>query len=121
MEWFVLRWHLEVTFHETRAHLGVETRRQWSDRAIARTTPSLMGLFSWVTLAAHLLQQQHPIIHRTAAWYAKPDPTFADAIALMRRHLWIAPGSSLSARDSDSEKAPASLYDRLIDTLAYAA
>ena len=117
-----MRWHLEVTFHETRAHLGVETQRQWSDRAIARTTPILMGLFSWVTLAAHLLQQQHPIIHRTAAWYAKPDPTFADAISLMRRHLWIASGgSSLSARDSDSEKAPASLYDRLIDTLAYAA
>ena len=26
--------------------LGVETQRQWSDRAIARTTPILMGLFS---------------------------------------------------------------------------
>ena len=50
MEWFVLRWQLEVTFHETRAHLGVGTQRQWSDRAIARTTPILMGLFSWVTL-----------------------------------------------------------------------
>ena len=101
LEWFVLRWQLEVTFHETRAHLGVETQRQWSDRAIARTTPILMGLFSWVTLAAHLLQQQHPIIHRTAAWYAKPAPTFADAIALMRRHLWLASGGfSLSARDT---------------------
>ena len=122
LEWFVLRWQLEVTFHETRAHLGVETQRQWSDRAIARTTPILMGLFSWTTLAAHLLQQQHPIIHRTAAWYAKPAPTFADAIALMRRHLWIASGSfSLSACDSNSEKPPASLYDRLVDTLAYAA
>ena len=122
LEWFVLRWQLEVTFHETRAHLGVETQRQWSDRAIARTTPILMGLFSWVTLAAHLLQQQYPIIHRTAAWYAKPVPTFADAIALMRRHLWMASeGFSLSARDSDSGKAPATLYDRLVDTLAYAA
>ena len=122
LEWFVLRWQLEVTFHETRAHLGVETQRQWSDRAIARTTPILMGLFSWVTLAAHLLQQQYPIIHHTAARYAKPAPTFADAIALMRRHLWMASeGFSLSARDSDSGKAPASLYDRLVDTLAYAA
>ena len=122
LEWFVLRWQLEVTFHETRAHLGVETQRQWSDRAIARTKPILMGLFFWVTLAAHLLQQQHPIIHRTAAWYAKPAPTFADAIALTRRHRWMASeGFSLSARDSDSGKAPASLYDRLVDTLACAA
>ena len=51
----MLRWQLEVTFQEVRAHLGVETQRQWSDRAIARTTPILMGLFSWTTLAAHLI------------------------------------------------------------------
>ena len=47
LEWFVLRWQLEVTFQEVRTHLGVETQRQWSDHAIARTTPILMGLFSW--------------------------------------------------------------------------
>ena len=46
LEWFVLRWQLEVTFQEVRTHLGVETQRQWSDRAIARTTPILLGLFS---------------------------------------------------------------------------
>ena len=90
LEWFVLRWQLEVTFQEVRAHLGVETQRQWSDHAIARTTPILMGLFSWTTLAAHLMQEQRPMSHRTAAWYAKPSPTFVDAIALVRRHLWLA-------------------------------
>ena len=79
LEWFVLRWQLEVTFQEVRAHLGVETQRQWSDHAIARTTPILMGLFSWTTLAAHLMQEQRPMSHRTAAWYAKPSPTFVDA------------------------------------------
>ena len=42
LEWFVLRWQLEVTFHEVRTHLGVETQRQWSDLAIARTTPALL-------------------------------------------------------------------------------
>ena len=51
LEWFVLRWQLEVTFQEVRTHLGVETQRQWSDRAIARTTPIRLGLFSWITLA----------------------------------------------------------------------
>jgi hypothetical protein len=30
----------------------VETQRQWSDRAIARTTPALLGLYSLVTLWA---------------------------------------------------------------------
>ena len=92
LEWFVLRWQMEVNFQEVRAHLGVETQRQWSDRAIARTTPILMGLFSWTTLAAHLMQEQRPMSHRTAAWYAKPSPTFVDAIALVRRP--VIPSSS---------------------------
>ena len=81
LEWFVLRWQLEVTFQEVRTHLGVETQRQWSDLAIARTTPVLLGLFSWTTLAAHALQKRHSITQRTAAWYDKPSPTFVDAIA----------------------------------------
>ena len=82
VEWF-LRWQLEVTYQEVRAHLGVETQRQWSDRAIVRTTPILMGLFSWVALAAHELQKVHPSSSVKA-------PTFTDAIALVRRRLWIA-------------------------------
>ena len=48
VEAFVLRWQLEVTFPEARAHLGRETQRQWSNRAIQRTTPALFGLFSLV-------------------------------------------------------------------------
>ena len=44
LEWFVRRWQLEVTFQEVRAHLGVETQRQWSDKAIARTTKRLVGV-----------------------------------------------------------------------------
>jgi hypothetical protein len=52
LRYVVQRWSMEVTFEEARAHLGLETQRQWSDRAIARTTPVLLGLFSVVTLAA---------------------------------------------------------------------
>ena len=122
LEWFVLRWQLEVTYQEVRAHLGVETQRQWSDRAIARTTPVLMGLFSWIALAAHSLQQESPITQRTAAWYAKPAPTFVDAIALVRRHLWLASEDfSMSVSDDDREKPVPDLNSRLIDSLAYAA
>ena len=122
LEWFVLRWQLEVTFQEVRTHLGVETQRQWSDLAIARTTPALLGLFSWTTLAAHALQKRHPMTQRTAAWYDKPSPTFVDAIALVRRHLWLASeGFSLSAGNSDTQELPVALYHRLVDSLAYAA
>lgn len=122
VEWFVLRWQLEVTFQEVRAHLGVETQRQWSDQAITRTTPALMGLFSWITLAALLLQQDEPMTQRTAAWYPKPAPTFVDTIALVRRHLWLAsPNIPRSTAAPNSDKIPDTLYTRLIDTLAYAA
>ena len=122
LEWFVLRWQLEVTFQEVRTHLGVETQRQWSDLAIARTTPVLLGLFSWTTLAAHALQKRHPMTQRKAAWYDKPSPTFVDAIALVRRHLWLASeGFSLSVADPDTQELPVALYHRLVDSLAYAA
>ena len=122
LQWFVLRWQLEVTFQEVRTHLGVETQRQWSDLAIARTTPTLLGLFSWTTLAAHLLQQQQPMTPRTAAWYDKPSPTFVDAIALVRRRLWLASeGFPRSAADPDIQELPVALYHRLVDSLAYAA
>ena len=122
LQWFVLRWQLEVTFQEVRTHLGLETQRQWSDLAIARTTPILLGLFSWTTLASHALQKHHPITQRTAAWYHKPSPTFVDAIALVRRHLWLASeGFSLSAGDPDVRELPATLYHRMVDSLAYAA
>jgi hypothetical protein len=41
LEWMVMRWSVEVTVEESRAHLGLETQRQWSAQAIARTTPVL--------------------------------------------------------------------------------
>ena len=122
LEWFVLRWQLEVTFQEVRTHQGVETQRQWSDLAIARTTPVLLGLFSWTTLAAHSLQKQRPMTQRRAAWYDKPSPTFVDAIALVRRDLWLASeGFSLSVADPDTQELPVALYHRMVDSLAYAA
>ena len=88
LEWFVQRWQVEVTFEEVRAHLGVETQRQWSDLAIARTTPVLLGLFSLTTLLADQLYHQQERSVGRASWYEKPLPTFSDAIAAVRRKMW---------------------------------
>mgnify|MGYP001240594092 CR=1 FL=1 len=77
----------QVTFQEVRTHLGVETQRQWSDLAILRTTPALLGLFSLVTLLAQRLTLDAPFPKRHTAWYHKPEPTFSDALALTRRYL----------------------------------
>ena len=122
IEWFVLRWQIEVTFQETRAHLGVETQRQWSDRAISRTTPVLLGLFSWVTLAAHLLGGRRLATPRSAAWYVKSAPTFIDAIALVRRHLWLASGTfRMSSQKPDMREIPTPMLNRFMELLTYAA
>jgi hypothetical protein len=121
VEWFVLRWQLEVTFHQARAHLGVETQRQWSDRAIQRTTPTLLGLFAVVTLVAHVLLQGQALPVRQAAWYTKPLPTFVDTLALVRRELWAIPVFSLARQPTDRIEIPRSRWDRVTDALAYTA
>jgi hypothetical protein len=121
VEWFVLRWQLEVTFHEARAHLGVETQRQWSDLAIQRTTPALLGLVSLVTLLAHELLHGHALPVRQAAWYTKPLPTFVDTLALVRRELWAVPVFSLSPQTTDVIEIPRSRWERVTDALAYVA
>ena len=119
--WFILRWQLEVTFHEVRAHLGVETQRQWSERAILRTTPALMGLFSLVTLLAHPHLSRCPCRLRTDAWYAKALPTFADALALVRHHLWTQTIFQTSPSPPETTKIPRALFDHLCALLCYAA
>ena len=122
VEWFVRRWQVEVTFEEARAHLGVETQRQWSEKAIERTTPALFGLFSMVVLEAHLSCEGAGIAPRTSAWYAKAEPTFSDAVALVRRRLWQGYAlSSESLSDADMIKVPRRLHRRMLDSLCYAA
>jgi len=121
LEWFVRRWTMEVTFEETRAHLGMETQRQWNDLAIGRTTPALFGLYSLVTLMAQALLQAETHVVRTAAWYAKVRPTFSDALAVVRRELWSAHHFSMSRVKSEVVEIPRSLLERLTDTVCYAA
>ena len=121
LAWFVLRWQPEVTFEEARRHLGVESQRPWSDRAILRTTPALFGLFSLVTLDAHPRREPTGARGRQAAWYHKPFPTFADALALVRRELWGQVAFCMSDRGTDLVKVPRALLERFADALCYAA
>jgi hypothetical protein len=121
VEWFVLRWQLEVTFEEGRAHLGVETQRQWSDLAILRTTPALLSLFSLITLFAHQLLQKRDLPVRQAAWYPKTVATFSDTLAFVRQQLWPVDISWLSGAKDDVVIIPKALFERLTDTLAFAA
>ncbi len=121
VEWFVLRWTVEVTFHEGRAHLGVETQRQWSDLAILRTTPALLGLFSLVTVFAQQLLGEQAFPIRQAAWYTKALPTFSDTLAFVRQHFWPSTFFSVSSSEGNTVQISRALFDRLVETLAFAA
>jgi hypothetical protein len=121
--WFVMRWQLELTFQEMRRHLGFETQRQWSDLAIRRTTPALLGLFSLVTMFAHhQMRQAAGAFRRQAAWYHKAHPTFSDALALVRKELWVQEGTFYgSPSATDTIKIPRAFVERLTYAVCYAA
>jgi hypothetical protein len=120
LQWFILRWNEEVTFEELRAHLGVETQRQWSDLAIARTTPALFAMFSIVVLIAieMLKDKTMPILE--CAWYKKSDATFSDVIAFVRRHIWMARYLVNSSQNPDSSYFRDDFLDALLDQVCYA-
>lgn len=121
LQWFLWRWQVEVTFQEVRTHLGVETQRQWSDLAIARTTPVLLGLFSVVTLLAHHLAHNGQLPVRQAAWYVKTQATFSDAIAAVRHQFWHPANFFTSRFKGDMIKVPRGLYSGLCHAICDAA
>lgn len=126
IEWFVLRWNIEVTFEETRAHLGIETQRQWSDQAIARTTPLLMGLLSILVLVAIKIHEtKQLLVQETTSWYDKKgDLTLADIVMAIRRSIWVKMYFSMSknhVENMDSLKITEKNANLLIYQLALAA
>ena len=121
IEWVVMRWSVETTFEEARAHLGLETQRQWSDLAIGRTTPCLLGLFSLVVLLTHRLQPDGNVPVLKAAWYEKPEATFSDCLILVRKHLWRSLNYVNSAPGAESVSFPAPAWEHWLSCLAGAA
>ena len=120
LRWFVRRWSVEVTFAEVRRHLGVETQRQWSELAIARTTPVLLGLFSLVTLWAEAGLEGDGFLRR-AAWYPKLQPSFSDALAAVRYRLWTSATFSVSPDYGEVAKIPREPLERLIQAACFPA
>lgn len=121
LAWFVRRWCVEVTFEEVRRHLGMETQRQWSDLAILRTTPCLLGLFSVVALVAHCLHSEGKLDLHQTVWYQKEAPTFSDALAAVRRCIWQAQHFVMFGRATETLQIPKALFERLTEALCYAA
>lgn len=116
---FVGRWCLEVTFEESRAHLGVETQRQWSDLAIERSTPALLGLFSLVAVLGEQLHPDGKIPIATTAWYHKEQATFSDVLLAVRRALWNDFNFYTSPSNPDMLLIPRAEFNRLVFAACY--
>ena len=120
IERMVRRWSLETTFEEVRCHLGFETQRQWSDKAIERQSPCILSLYSLVVLFAHSLDPHHLINPKSSAWYQNTEPTFSDLLATVRSKLWEVNTFSMSHLEGDSIKIPRNIIDSLIRSACYA-
>jgi hypothetical protein len=121
VEWFIRRLSVEVTFEESRRHLGIGTNRQWSDKAINRTKPCLYGLFSLITLMANELKQAGKLKNRSAAWYDKRVATFSDATGCVRQQIWEFQSFQTSENEWEMIKIPRSFLQTLTETLCFAA
>jgi len=119
VEWFIKRWQVEVTFEESRRHLGIETQRQWSDKAINRITPCLYGMFSLITMVAQELDKDGRLKIRSAAWYQKEVVTFSDAIGCVRQHLWEERSFQTSPNEEEMIKIPRPFLECLTETLCF--
>ena len=117
---FLKRWPIEATFEECRAHLGVETQRQWSDAAIERETPCLFGLYSLVALLGEGLRGGSGFPIRASAWYRKTEATFADVLAAVRRRCWGVANIPDPVGTTGVVNIPRPLLDRLINAACYA-
>lgn len=118
----VLRWNVEVTFEEMRAQLGMETQRQWSEKAIARTTPCLMALFSLICLFAIEMLKSNNLPIQSTAWYSKEsEATFSDVIAFVRRAIWVKSYFNDSRFDGDYVRIRQDRWESLLDQLSRAA
>src|SRR5438105_9505095 len=83
-------WRLEVTFHDSKQHLGFGQAQNQTPRAVARTAPFAGVVYSLVLLwaAAHL-EQGGTLSWIVRPWYrSKTAVAFPDLLMALRQELW---------------------------------
>jgi hypothetical protein len=118
---FVRRWRLAVTWPEAWAHLGRAPQRPWQARAMARTPPAWLGLFSRITVWAGRLAPAHRLPVRSAVWSHQSRPTFVEALAIVRQPWRTATPVSMSPMNADRVDIPGSLLNHMPETRCDAA
>jgi len=83
--WYAGRWSIEVTNHDSKQHLGFEEPQGWSRRAVERTAPTAMLLYSLIVL--WYVEEGHARYRQLdRPWYTtKSQESFADMLITLRR------------------------------------
>lgn len=104
LSWYGMRWSMEQTFQESKGHLGFEEPQGWTRRAVERTAPTAMVLYSlivlWFGVVGH--REYRP---PSRPWYrTKRAPSFSDMLSTLRRESIREQLFSWGLRDRGREK-----------------
>jgi hypothetical protein len=95
LEGYARRWTLEVTFHDTKQHLGLADAQAQAATAVRRTAPVAGLVYALILLwYADRIQPDVAAGHRPADWPDRPwyrpkaAPSFLDMLTALRRAGW---------------------------------
>ena len=85
LTWYSMRWSVEVTFHDSKQHLGFEEPQGWSEQAVQRTAPMAMLLYSAI-IHWYAMEGRRHDRRSILPWYThKSHASFADMLATLKR------------------------------------
>jgi hypothetical protein len=85
LTWYSMRWSVEVTFHDSKQHLGFEEPQGWSKQAVQRTAPMAMLLYTMIVHWYAIEGRRYESLF-ILPWYTqKSQPSFADMLATLKR------------------------------------
>ncbi len=116
-EHYAGRWSIEDTFRNVKQHLGGQQPQSWKHKGPERAA----GLSLWIYTATwlwYLTTQGSAVTWKRRPWYPKKaTPSFADALACLRRTLW----HQRIFATSDEPRLTPETAQTIIDSLARAA
>lgn len=109
LTWYAMRWSVEEAFQNSKTHLGFEQPQGWTRRAVQRTAPMAMLLYSLIVLwfASEGRRHYHAPLR---PWYrSKARASFADMLATLRQESIRQEVSALRLSGRGSRKVLKSL------------
>lgn len=107
------RWSIEVTFENCKQLLGLEDPANRKEKAVRRTAPMALVLYSLIVAWFHQVGHGH-LRFPDRPWYRKKrEPSFADMLTTLRRLSWWDKIRTLHVSSSPLKKSLAQIIEFL--------